>query len=160
MDSPTEAELDFVDAVAAFFAREGMPLIPGRVIGWLLISDPPEQTSARLAEVLQVSRSSIGSATRMLTPSGLVEGVRKRGDRHEHFRIAADGWARMLARRYGYATEFRDLLGRGLTVLDDAPADRRERLRNVHELYGFLAEELPALLQRWEARGTERDHDR
>ncbi|GAB3767635.1 GbsR/MarR family transcriptional regulator [Microlunatus parietis] len=150
MNSPTEAELDFTDAVAAFFAREGMPLIPGRVIGWLLISDPPEQAAAQLAEVLQASRSSISSATRMLTPSGLVEGIRKRGDRQEYFRIAADGWSRMLMRRYGYATEFRDLLSRGLTVLDDAPADRRERLQNVHSLYGFLADELPALLQRWE----------
>lgn len=156
MDSPTDAELDFTDAIAAFFAREGMPLIPGRVIGWLLVSDPPEQTSAQLAEVLQVSRSSIGSATRMLTPSGLVEGVRKRGDRHEYFRIAADGWSRMLMRRYGYATEFRDLLGRGLTVLDDAPAERRERLQNVHSLYGFLADELPSLLQRWDSRKEER----
>lgn len=152
MDAPTEAELDFTDAVAAFFAREGMPLIPGRVIGWLLISDPPEQTSARLAEVLQVSRSSIGTATRMLTPSGLVEGIRKRGDREEYFRIAADGWSRMLARRYGYATTFRDLLGQGLEVLRDAPAERRERLQNVHALYGFLADELPALLHRWDNR--------
>lgn len=150
MDSPTEAELDFTDAVAGFFAREGMPLIPGRVIGWLLISDPPEQTAAQLAEALQVSRSSISSATRMLTPSGLVEGVRKRGDRQEYFRIAADGWSRMLMRRWELTTAFHRLTERGLDVLADATPERRERLHNVHELYGFLGRELPALLRRWE----------
>ncbi|ALJ20877.1 GbsR/MarR family transcriptional regulator [Microbacterium sp. No. 7] len=62
---------DNVDAVADFFAQEGVPLIPGRVIGWLLISDPPEQSAADLSRVLDVSRSSISSATRPLMPSGL-----------------------------------------------------------------------------------------
>ena len=151
MDEPTAAELDFVDEVAGLFAREGMPLISGRVIGWLLISEPPEQTAAQLAEVLQVSRSSISSATRLLTPSGLVTGVRRRGERQEYFRIAADGWSRMLTRRYEQAAAFHRLTGRGLAVLDQAPAQRRERLQNVHDLYGFLADELPALLRRWEA---------
>ena len=84
-----DAELDFADAIAAFFAREGMPLIAGRVIGWLLICDPPEQTAAELAEVLQVSRSSISSATRLLTPSGLVEGIRRRG-RSEERRVGKE----------------------------------------------------------------------
>ncbi|PWV55072.1 GbsR/MarR family transcriptional regulator [Nocardiopsis sp. L17-MgMaSL7] len=152
MSEPTEDELAFVDDVAVFFEREGLPLISGRVIGWLLISDPPEQSAARLAEVLQVSRSSISSATRMLTPSGLVEGVRKRGERQEYFRIAADGWSRMLERRYALATSFRQVTERGLRALEDAPPERRERLANVHELYGFLETELPAMLQRWRDR--------
>ncbi|GAB3716517.1 GbsR/MarR family transcriptional regulator [Nocardiopsis nanhaiensis] len=157
MSEPTEAELAFVDEVAVFFEREGLPLISGRVIGWLLISDPPEQSAARLAEVLQVSRSSISTATRMLTPSGLVEGVRKRGERQEYFRIAADGWSRMLERRYSLATSFRQVTERGLKVMEDASPERRERLANVHELYGFLETELPAMLQRWR---DQREDDR
>jgi DNA-binding transcriptional regulator GbsR (MarR family) len=153
---PTEAQLSFVDEVAVFFEREGLPLIAGRVIGWLLISDPPEQSAARLAAVLQVSRSSIGTATRMLTPSGLVEGVRRRGERQEYFRIAADGWSRMLARRYAETARFRQIAERGLRALEDEAPERRRRLANVRDLYGFLEQELPALLDRWEReRGEE-----
>lgn len=150
MSEPTEDELAFVDEVAVFFENEGLPLITGRVIGWLLICDPPEQTAAQLADVLQVSRSSISTATRMLTPGGLVEGVRKRGQRQEYFRIAVDGWSRMLERRYAQAAGFRQVTERGLRLLEDAPDQRRERLANVHELYGFLESELPALFQRWQ----------
>ena len=151
MDEPSEAELDFVDEAAVFFEREGLPLISGRVIGWLLISDPPEQSPAQLAQALQVSRSSISSATRLLTPSGLVESVRVRGDRRQYFRIAADGWSRMLERRYAQTTAFRRMTERGLRVLESegAPPERRERLDNVRSLYTFLETELPALLQRW-----------
>ncbi len=133
-----------------FFAREGMPLIPGRVIGWLLISDPPEQSAAQLSDVLAASRSSISSATRLLTPSGLVEGVRRRGERQEYFRIAADGWSRMLAARYAKTAAFRQITENGLRVLAGGSPTRRERLENVHELYRFLEGELPALWRRWE----------
>lgn len=158
MLEPSEAELNYVDDVAVFFEREGMPLIAGRVIGWLLICDPPEQSAAELAAGLQVSRSSISSATRMLIPSGLVEGVRRRGERQEYFQIAPDGWSRMLARRYAQAAAFRQVSERGLAVLTDSTAERRERLSRVHELYAFLEEELPALFQRWERKqeGTQR----
>ncbi|ANY06661.1 GbsR/MarR family transcriptional regulator [Pseudonocardia sp. HH130630-07] len=152
--APTERELDLVDEIAASFEREGLPLITGRVIGWLLISDPPEQSAADLAAVLGVSRSSISTATRMLTPGGLVERVRRRGERVELFRIAPDGWSRMLADRYARATAFREVLEHGLEALADEPAARRDRLTHVHELYLFLESELPALWERWDARRT------
>lgn len=146
---PPEDELAFVDEVAVFFEHEGLPLIAGRVVGWLLICDPPEQSAAQLAQTLQVSRSSISSATRLLTPSGLVEGVRRRGQRQEYFRIAANGWSRMLERRYAQTAAFREVTERGLSMLREAPDERRERLANVHELYGFLESELPPLFSRW-----------
>lgn len=152
MTDPSDAELDYVEEVAAFFASEGMPLISGRVIGWLLISDPPEQSAADLAAVLGVSRSSISSAARLLTPSGLVEGVRKRGERQEYLRIKADGWSRMLANRYAKTTAFRQITERGLDLLGDSTADRRQRLESVTELYRFLESELPAMWERWERR--------
>lgn len=153
MTEPETAELDFVDEVAIFFAQEGMPLIAGRVIGWLLISDPPEQSAADLARVLDVSRSSISSSVRLLTPSGLVESVRKRGDRQEYLRISPDGWSRMLASRYAKTAAFRQVIERGLGVLSETSApDRSERLEHVVELYSFLEEELPAMWRRWEHR--------
>lgn len=155
MPPPSDRELEFVDAVASFFADEGLPLIAGRVIGWLLVCEPREQNADELAEVLGASRSSIGNATRMLTPSGLVRGVRRRGERHEYFRIDPDSWSAMLAARYAKTAAFRKVLDDGLGVLADDPADRRERLEAVHALYTFLEGELPALWQRWEAHRAE-----
>ncbi|WP_420115062.1 GbsR/MarR family transcriptional regulator [Pseudactinotalea sp.] len=145
----TAAEATYVDEVAEFFVTEGLPLIAGRVIGWLLICDPAEQTPAQLTVALQVSRSSISSAMRLLTPSGLVERTRRRGDRNEYFRIAPDGWSRMLMRRYAQTTAFREVTERGLDVLAGASPQRRERLEHVTDLYRFLETELPALLERW-----------
>ena len=152
MSTEADSTQEFVERIARFFGEEGLPIIAGRVIGWLLICEPQEQSAAELAEALGASRSSIGNATRMLTPSGLIEGVRRRGQRQEYFRIAPDGWARMVAARYAKATAFRELIVDGLDALGDASPARRERLENVRELYEFLEEELPSLWQRWEVR--------
>ena len=154
MTSPSDDELDYVDEVAVFFTKEGMPLIAGRVIGWLLVSDPPEQSAADLARVLEVSRSSISSAARLLTPSGLVTSVRKRGERQEYLRISPDGWSQMLAKRYAKTTAFRQITERGLDLLSESTPGRRERLENVTELYRFLEAELPAMWERWEQRSN------
>ncbi|MDT0330280.1 GbsR/MarR family transcriptional regulator [Nocardiopsis lambiniae] len=150
MSGPTDDESAFVDEVAAFFERDGLPLISGRVIGWLLICDPPEQSPARIAEALRVSRSSVSTATRLLVPGGLVETVRRPGDRNAYHRVSADGWSRMLERRYARTAAFREITERGLRALDDASPERRERLANVNELYRFLESELPALFRRWQ----------
>lgn len=141
----------FVEDVAVFFEPEGLPKTVGRVIGWLLICDPPEQSPAQLAEALGVSRSSISSATRMLTPSGLVERVGRRGHREDYYRIRPDAWAAMLRRRAERTTDFRALTTRGLALLADAPEPRRNRLEHVDALYRFLEREMPAVFERWEA---------
>jgi DNA-binding transcriptional regulator GbsR (MarR family) len=148
---PSDAEAEFADRVALFFEREGLPLIAGRVIGWLLICDPKEQSAAQLAEALGASRSSIGNATRLLTPSGLVQGVRRRGERQEYFRIDPDAWSGMLARRYERTTAFREVIEEGLDALRGESTERRARLEAVLELYRFLESELPAMWNRWES---------
>jgi hypothetical protein len=37
----------------------------------------------------------------------------------------------------------------GLELLADAPAERRERLAGMHDLYAWLEAEMPALWERW-----------
>jgi DNA-binding transcriptional regulator GbsR (MarR family) len=151
ISDPDPEAMAFVEDVAVFFETEGLPKTVGRVIGWLLICDPPEQSPAQLAEALDVSRSSISSATRMLTPSGLVERVGLRGHREDYYRIRPDAWAAMLRRRAERTTDFRALTKRGLDILGDAEPSRRTRLERVDALYRFLEHEMPAVFERWEA---------
>src|ERR1035437_326450 len=63
----TKEMWDFVDAMgtgmAAAYAFRAMT---GRVLGWLLVCDPPEQTAAELAEALSASKGAISGATSSL----------------------------------------------------------------------------------------------
>jgi DNA-binding transcriptional regulator GbsR (MarR family) len=151
---PTAAQLHYVEEVALGFERQGLFRMAGRVIGWLLICDPPEQTSGQIAEVLQASKGSISAAMKFLVPAGIVERISRPGDRRDYYRCRTGAWtdlARDQARQYG---EFRRLAERGLELLAETPADRRERLEGMRDLYAWLEREMPAL---WERR--QREHE-
>jgi DNA-binding MarR family transcriptional regulator len=151
------AELQYVEEVALGFERQGLFRMAGRVLGWLLICDPPEQTFGQLAEVLQASKGSISAAMKFLVPAGLVERISRPGDRRDYYRCRPGAWAELArdqSRLYG---DFRKLAQRGLELLADAPADRRERLQDMQDFYGWLEREMPALWARWRREQQEQE---
>jgi DNA-binding transcriptional regulator GbsR (MarR family) len=86
-DSEQTEQIQFVERVALMYERNGIPRIAGRILGWLLICDPPAQTAAELAAALHVSKGSISTMTRLLLSLGLIEHTSVRGDRRDYFHI-------------------------------------------------------------------------
>src|SRR5919201_6734758 len=90
----------FIEQVGVQFELEaGTPRMVGRVFGWLLVCDPPEQSAAELAEQLQASKGSISTATRVLLRIGMIERLRVRGERFDRFRAPPDAWDEFLWRQ-------------------------------------------------------------
>jgi DNA-binding transcriptional regulator GbsR (MarR family) len=145
----TAAELHYVEEVALGFERQGLFRMAGRVIGWLLICDPPEQTFAQIAEVLQASKGSISAAMKFLVPSGLVERISRPGERRDYYRCRPGAWTDLARDQSRLYDDFRKLAQRGLELLADAPPARRERLQDMHDFYAWLEREMPALWERW-----------
>ena len=50
----------FAEEVGLFFERSGMTRMAGRILGWLLVCDPPHQTLNDLAEALGRYASGVG----------------------------------------------------------------------------------------------------
>ncbi|WP_432868146.1 hypothetical protein [Microbispora rosea] len=42
--------LEWAERVAMYLARDGVPPIAGRVLGWLMICNPPEQSAGQISE--------------------------------------------------------------------------------------------------------------
>ena len=148
----TKAELAFVDQLGRFFARQyGLPPVTGRVSGWLLICDPPEQTAAEIAEALQTSRSAVGSAIASLENQGQILRTRAAGERADRVSFHPEAAVRGLESPVEYGAML-GLLRHGLEVLRDAPTARRARLLGAVAFYEFLLERMPALADEWRAR--------
>jgi DNA-binding transcriptional regulator GbsR (MarR family) len=126
----------------------GAPRMVGRVLGWLLICDPPEQSAAELADQLQASRGSISTATRVLIRTGLIERVRRRGERFDRFVARPEGWDAMMWDESQVA-EPRRVLQLGLDALKDEPSERRERLEELDRMYLWWEKRLPELRQEY-----------
>jgi DNA-binding MarR family transcriptional regulator len=148
---PTDAEITFADHAGRLYARRyGMAPMVGRLLGYLMVCWPREQSIAELAEALLASRSAIAGAVSTLETLGLVSRARAAGERMD--RVFIDRTSR---RAWGFdVSEYREqgeLAREGLEVLSDAPVERRAVLLEFAAFADFLVERLPLLEQEWYA---------
>lgn len=139
----------YVEEVSAVFEQGGLPPMAGRILGWLLVSDPPHQTAAELAVALDASTGSISTMTRLLEEEGLVERIRLPGSRSRYYRIRRSAWTEMLHRNVEYVETVREVADRGLALLSDEDPERREALEELRDLHAYVARRLPELLRGW-----------
>jgi hypothetical protein len=149
---PTDAEITFADHAGRFYARRyGMAPMVGRLVGYLAVCEPREQSIGELAEALLASRSAIAGAVSTLETLGLLRRSRAAGERMDRVRIDLTG-----PRAMGFdISEYReqgDLAREGLQMLADAPPGRRAVLLEWAAFADFLVERLPLLEQEWKAR--------
>jgi len=148
---PTDAEITFADHAGRFYARRyGMAPMVGRLVGYLAVCEPREQSIAELAEALLASRSAIAGAVNALENLGLLRRSRAAGERMDRIRISLSS-----AQAMGFdVSEYREqgeLAREGLQVTADAPPARRAVLLEWAAFADFLADRLPALEQDWKA---------
>ncbi|GIH25792.1 hypothetical protein Aph01nite_41020 [Acrocarpospora phusangensis] len=144
-------ELEFADRVADFYAREyGFPPVAGRLLGYLLICQPPAQTIAELSEALLASRSAITGAVALLAGHNVVRRSRSAGQRVDY--VSLD---RRALDPTGFAgatyLEQAALARTALELLKDGSSERRSMLEEGAAFYEFLAARMPVLLAEWHA---------
>ncbi len=151
MDDERQAEKQrFAEEVGIFFEQQGMPRMAGRILGWLMISDPPHQTTGELTQALLASKGSISTMTRLLIRLGLIERISLPGQRRDYFRIKPGAWHQMLKDSLVQTTAFRQLIERGLGLIEDKAHFNRQWLEEMRDMYAFFEREFPALFERWE----------
>jgi DNA-binding transcriptional regulator GbsR (MarR family) len=142
--------LDYVEEFGMSFERHRLPRMVGRVLGMLMVSDPPERSAEELAEELRASPGSISSATRTLVQMGLVQRFSRPGERRAYFRVRPGAWRELMRREQTSLKDFRELAERGLELMDSAGPEAKQGLEEMRSLYAFWERELPSLLERYE----------
>jgi hypothetical protein len=149
---PTDAELTFADHMGRFFARRyAFPPMVGRLLGYLAVCDPPEQSIGELADALLASRSAITGAVKTLETMQAISRTRAAGERMDRVRIDLSSPQSMGLDITEYE-EVGELAREGLEVVRDAPAARRAVLVEMSAFADFLLEQIPRMQQEWEAR--------
>ena len=153
-DRPAMSE--WIERMAAHFeATEGMPLIAGRIVAFLLICDPPERTAAELSHALSASTGSVSTNVRLLLRLGIISKTTRQGREAALYRVEEDRWATLVRQRMERVTELEKLTEEGLRMFS-GHGERARRLRTVHEFYRWLSAQMPELWQRWEKEGRPR----
>lgn len=145
----TDHEAELVEQMAQLMSGGGMPRVAGRLWAYLLICDPPQQSAADLAETLHASRGAISGAVRILETAGLVRRTTRRGDRKEYFHVPPGAIVTILQARLPVTTAWRRLADHGLDLLADRPPEQRARMQELRDVYAFMEQELPTMLERF-----------
>lgn len=151
----SQRERQFIEQVALALEASGLPLMAGRLLGWLLICNPPEQSSSQLIDHLSASKASISTNTRLLIRMSLVEKVAVPSSRIAHFRVRPDAWEMIMEQQMNHISNFRALLDDGLKLMSASSAQQRRRLEDTRDLYAFFELEFPQLLNSWRTRQRE-----
>jgi DNA-binding transcriptional regulator GbsR (MarR family) len=148
---PRDEEITFADHMGRFYARRyAFPPMVGRVLGYLLVCDRPDQSIAELSDALLASRSAITGALEVLERLHTIQRSRAAGERMDRVRVDFSS-----AQSRGFdVTEYQelaDLAREGLEVVKDASPERRATLVEMAAFADWLVERTRALQDEWEA---------
>ena len=141
-------ERHFIEDVALFCEQMGLPWMAGRVLGVLLISDPPSQSLNELCDCLQASKSSVSTMARLLVGEGLIEPAPCLVPRRDYFRFKDGGWLEFMRRRMEVMAGLHAIADRGLELLDGKDESLRTRLEEAHDVFEFVDSEFRGWLER------------
>lgn len=128
--------------------RYGYPPVTGRVIGYLSVCEPMQQSINTIAETLLTSRSAVNNALKMLESQRLITRTRPAGTRADVVSINPISWENAGFDPSEYQ-ETAQLAREGLALLKNASPERRQPLEAAASLGDFLAERLPQLFEEW-----------
>ncbi|AEV16297.1 hypothetical protein TCCBUS3UF1_12540 [Thermus sp. CCB_US3_UF1] len=131
MDSLLKA---WVEETVLPFEGVGLPRVAGRVLAWLLVAEPPEQTAKEMAQALGASKGALGPALRLLARLRLVERLRRPQERADRYAIRPGAWRRLLLQKACTPSLYRAQAEKGLALLEGQGG---ERLGEMRDLYAF-----------------------
>ncbi|WP_297595985.1 MarR family transcriptional regulator [Mycobacterium sp.] len=135
--SPEEAE--FVDRLGLFFELLGATRTMGRVYGWLLICDPPQQSLTELAAALSVSKASISTVARQLLEGGMVERLPSPNRQHL-YRVTPGGFTSVLETQLSLMRRGIEPAEFALSVLGEDRAEQRQRVEDFRDFCEFCTQ--------------------
>lgn len=141
-------EIHFIEDIGLYFEQMGLPRMAGRILGALLISDPPSQSITDLGERLHASKSSISIMARLLVERGLIERVASPMPRRDYYRFKPGGWIIYMRQWLGLMAGLHQITERGMLLMADKPEPLKERLKEAHDLFSNVEQEFPSILEK------------
>ncbi len=141
-------EIHFIEDIGLYFEQMGLPRMAGRILGALLISDPPSQSITDLGNRLHASKSSISIMARLLVERGLIERVASPIPRRDYYRFKPGGWIIYMHQWLGLMAGLHQITERGMQLMSEKPEPLKQRLQEAHDLFSNVEQEFPAILQK------------
>jgi DNA-binding transcriptional regulator GbsR (MarR family) len=149
-----DKEKQFIEEFALYFEQSGFPRMPGRILAWLLICDPPHQSINQLVKALHASKSSVSTGIKHLIEAGFAEKMSFPGVRCDYVRLRPHFDTTSIERFIVRISGFGKFAERWLSLLNDLPLSRLEKLKVMKKVNEFMGKEISKVLKQWEGKTT------
>jgi predicted transcriptional regulator len=140
----------FIEDMGILYEEMGLPRMAGRIIGWLLMCEPPHQCAEELARIVEASKGSISSMTRLLIQMGIAERIGLPGKRDTYYRIKPGFWSELMKTHLDRLTALRKLAEHGLDLIEGKDPSAPHRLQEMRDFCVFWEKEIPTLMERYD----------
>ena len=116
----------------------------GRILGWLMICEPPHQSATELVAALEISTGSVSTQVRFLEELAFVERVTFPGDRVTYYQLKPDVWVHVMWTEIDHLKRMQAI---SAAAVDVVPAERPHRVTDVGLIAQFFLDKWPAFME-------------
>ena len=139
-----------VERIGVGFEKAGIPPVGARIIGLLMMAEPPYLAFDDLVEYTQASKSSVSTALKFLQVEGLVDYITFSGDRKRYFQLYSSTWVEIMKDRMTAFTSLRQIIKETLELRSSQYPEFNHTLAEVAELYQQLERKMIKTIEDWE----------
>lgn len=151
------ASVEFIEQISLISESAGIPRIGGRILG-LLVVEEDALSAEDLASLLQISRASVSTNTRLLESHGVIRRVSHLGDRRVLFEIDPSYPDRLIERSLEEQRALRAISTATRLKLPAESVRARAVLRRIEAFTELSVETTERMLQAWRDQQTWASH--
>lgn len=141
-----------VEEMGVILEKSGYAPVPGRIMSYLLISEPPYRDFYEIQDFLKASKSSVSTTLKQLIQQGVVCYITFSGDRRRYFQIDTKGLLHVIKAQYKEARVINDMVREILDHRKDSEFQKFNReLKEVTDFSTYIHAGIEKLIREWEA---------
>ena len=147
----TDSLSEKVEQMGIMIEQMGHAPVPGRIMSYLMLSEPPYRGFYEIQEFLKASKSSVSTALNQLMQAGVVNYITFSGDRKRYFQIHTKGLLNTMKQQYRQGQVLNDMVSE--TLLHRKNSEFQRFNRELDEVVAFsthVHNGIKKLIEDWE----------
>lgn len=141
---------ELVEKIGVAMEKGGLQPAVGRVLGYLMVSDPPYKTFDEIQGYLGISKSAVSNALNGLMSKEMVDYITMPGDRKRYFQLAQAGMISHMKKKIGLHSALPELLRTVVHARSNKYPEFNRSLLETCEFLSFMEKEINAAIEKWE----------
>jgi DNA-binding transcriptional regulator GbsR (MarR family) len=141
---------ELVEKIGVAMEMGGLQPAVGRVLGCLMVSDPPYKTFDEIQGYLGISKSAVSNALNGLMSREIVDYITLPGDRKRYFQLAQTGMISQMKKRLVRHSAMPELLRAVIQARSNKYPEFNKNLLEICDFFSFMEKEMLSSIDKWE----------